>query len=99
MIKRLFDHEQVEIVERSQMLLIRNGVGAVGIDGKQDVWVTPPHFSHHINIPTGFYLELDSLITLRQVSIDAMKKLIERGLYAKADTYRDARAPSSDQLR
>src|SRR5205823_6130552 len=96
MIKRLLDHEQVEIVELPQKLLIRNGVGAVGVYGKQDVWMTAPHLSHHLNIPTGFDLEFDSLITPSQVSLNPIEKLSESRLDAEAHTYGHARTGSTD---
>src|SRR3989442_7015805 len=99
MIERLLDHEQAEIVEQSQVILLTDGIGTVGIDGKQDVWVAAPHFSHRLNIPTRLDLELDPLITLCQVSINPIDKLIERGLDAEADTHWNARACSSDELR
>src|SRR6266498_1549376 len=99
MIERLLDHEQVEIIERSQMTLIRNRVGAVRIDGKQNVRVSSAHLLHYFNVPTGFDLKLDPLITLRQVSVDSIEKAIERGLNAEADAHRYMVARSSDQLR
>ena len=96
MIKWLFDHEQVEIVEHPQMLLIPNGVGAVGIDGKEDFRVAAPRLSDDIDIPARFDLELNSLVTLGQVSIHPSEKLIESRLDAEAHTYGHARPGSTD---
>ena len=50
--------------------------------------MTPPHFSHDVKVPTGFDLELDSLITQGQVSIYAFQELVQRRLNAEADAHR-----------
>src|SRR5438094_2921405 len=99
MIERLLDHQQVEKVQCLQMFLIRQGIGAVSIHGKKNIGIASPHFSHDIDIPAGFNLELNSLITSGQVPLYPIEKLIEIGLNAEADTHGHARAYASYQLR
>ena len=80
-------------------MLVRNCVGAIRIDGKQNIWMAAPHFSHDINIPTGFDLEFDSLITERQIFVHAFQQFIETALNAETDANGNAFAHASDQLR
>ena len=99
MIKRLLDHEQVEIIQRSQMILVRQRVGTIRIDRKQNLSVSPPHLSYDINVPARFDLQFDSLITEGKVFVHAFQELIETRLNAKTNTDGHSFTHSSDQLR
>src|SRR6266545_4167254 len=97
MIERLLDHQQSEVIERPQVMLVCNGIGGVGVHRKQNIRIMPPHLAHDVNIPTGFDLELDPLITDGQVLIDALQEAIASELNAEADAHGYTPAYSSDR--
>src|ERR1700752_2979759 len=99
MFERLFDHQQAEIVERAEMFDVRQGVSGVRVDGEENIRITTPHFADYPHIPTGFDLELDALITQREIAIDALEQLIHRRLNSQTDTDRNAFARTADQCR
>src|SRR5262244_868647 len=99
MIERLFDHQQLKIVQPSQVFFVSQRVGRVGIDGKQDVWITLARFPDHLNIPARFNLEFNALITKRQISLDSIEKSCKSWLNPQAYSHGHRLARAANQLR
>src|SRR5436853_7121039 len=95
-IEWLFDHEQVKLIQPFEMILICDRVSRVGINGKHDLWMPATHLAHNVNVPAGFDLQFDSLITVRQVLFNAVQELRDSRLYAETDADRDASARAAD---
>src|SRR5689334_4423328 len=90
MTERLLDHQQVKIVQLFEMILVAERVCGISINGKQDLRIPATYFTHDVDVPAGFDLEFDTLITIGEILFDAIQELSESGLYAEADTHRNA---------
>src|SRR5690242_4781148 len=95
-IERLFDHEQLKLIQPIDMIPIRERVSRIGISEKHHLWMPATHLAHNVNVPAGFDLQFDSLISIRQVLFDTVQELRDSWLYAETDADRNARARAAD---
>src|SRR2546421_11857061 len=97
--ERLLDHQQFKIIQRTQVFFVCNRVGAISIDGQQNLWITRSCFANDVEIPTWLDLKFDPAVTKREVSLNSFKQVWQSRLNAEAYSYRNAGARPSDQLR
>src|SRR6266496_6046209 len=96
--ERLLDHQQVEIVELSQMSKVREAVRGIRVTTKDDPGPALADFFEYINVPAGFYLDLDSLISGGMLGFDLFKQLLVRVLDSDRYSAHDFSQLSSQQL-
>ncbi len=75
--ERLFDHQQIEGVERAEHVQILEGVRGVRVDGQQDVRMVGSDRRDPVEVQTRRDLELDPPVTLGEVPIDLCAQLVD----------------------
>ena len=84
--ERLLHHEQLELIELTQVRGVFEAIGRVGVDGKKDVRKFLADCGDVIEVFAGFDFQLDALIAAAQFFFDAANK----GLRTLANAERDA---------
>src|ERR1700692_2500187 len=87
--KRLFDHQQVELIEAAQVLHLIERVDGVCVAAQRDLSPTRAAFPHPISTPAGLDLNLYATITRRQFDLNFIQQLLNRILNADRDSARD----------
>ena len=70
MMQGLFDHQQLEIVERSEHVEIVQRVRGVRVDGQEDVRMIGSDRRDPVHVQAGRDLELDPPVALLEIVVD-----------------------------
>ena len=106
--ERLFDHQQAEVVERSEDVEVLEGVRGVRVDRQEDVRMVGPDRRDAVEVHPGRDLELDPPVAVGEVPVhlgtqligglgDADRHAAEDGLPGRSQV-RGERLAASSQL-
>src|SRR6185369_4324034 len=74
-VEGLFDHQEIEVIKFRQVIRVGERVSGISVNRKQNTGEETPHFGDDVDVPTGFDLQLDPLITEAQIAFDAFQQL------------------------
>ena len=84
--ERLFDHQQLEGVERLEQREVGQAVRRVRVDGDGNSRERPAYLRHRHDVPSRFDLQLHADVALRDVPAHLLHELVDR----RRDPDRDA---------
>ena len=84
-VQRLFDHQQVELVERQEDVHVGERVGGVRVDRQQDAGVRRADRAHAFHVQARLDLQLDAPVPLREIAVHLREQLVGRPRDADRD--------------
>src|ERR1700722_3187701 len=87
--KRLLYHQQVELVELTQVLDLIEGVGGIGIATQGDLRPAGANTLQNVEVPARLHLDLDAAIAGGQFALNLFQQLLDGTLDADGNSARN----------
>ena len=75
--ERLFDHEQVELIEFAKMINIIERVGRIRITTEQDIGPPRANTFENLEVPSRFHFEFDPAVPGGKFELDLVEQLLD----------------------
>ena len=84
--ERLFDHEQVELIEFAKMINIIERVGRIRITTEQDIGPPRANTFENLEVPSRFHFEFDPAVPGGEFELDLVDQLLDGILNADGNS-------------
>jgi len=75
--ERLFDHEQLELIELAKMINVIERVGRISITTERDIGPSGADAFDDLEVPTGFHFELNAAVPGGKFELDLVEQLLD----------------------